>query len=75
MVCVPNPATLGSKLLLVTPVPLYVPPVGVAKLNGYEAVVKQTLLVVGALTTGKEFTVTVAEPVEVQPARLVAVTV
>jgi hypothetical protein len=57
----------GLKLPALTPVPLYVPPTGVAPLSANGTALIHTDEFAGQLTTGNEFTVIVNVQVFVQP--------
>ena len=69
MVCAPAPATAGSKLFPLTPVPLNVPPAGLSPLpaSAYAGASTHTELFAGQVTTGNAFTVMVQVHVFEQP--------
>ena len=58
MIAVPIPAAAGSKVPLVTPLPLYVPPAGLPPVSAKGASVVQTGFNVAIVTVGSGLTVT-----------------
>ena len=58
MIVVPTPAAAGSKVPLVTPLPLYVPPAGLPPVSANGASVAQTGLNDAIVTVGSGLTVT-----------------
>ena len=75
MVCVPTPAVEGVKTPLETPVPLYVPPVGIPPESVIGDALMQADISAGQVTIGNGLTVTVAVAVAEQPSEVVTVTV
>ena len=63
----PVPATEGLKMPPLTPVPLYVPPVGEPPLSANEVALIHTDELDGQVTTGNAFTVMVKVQLLVQP--------
>ena len=58
MVCMPSPAAIGENIPLLTPGPLYVPPVGEPPERAKGAALLQMAKEAGQVTTGVLFTVT-----------------
>ena len=67
IVFTPDPADAGLKLPALTPVPLYVPPVGEPPVNVNAAALIHTDKLDGQVTTGNAFTVMVKVQLPVQP--------
>ena len=67
IVVVPTPATEGTKLFELTPVPEYVPPLGVPVVNANELVLSQTASGVDILAVVTAFTTIVDCAVLEQP--------